>query len=194
MSGFQKLRTKPFPKRKRSLPQLKRRSGFLRRYARWLVIPGALLAAASFFAEDVYQDHINSTIEDAERQIEEAASPDESPTSKSEEKTAHESCKFSDTKELSLHFSDHIQDMWMESLACLDEVTQMGQKLKDLNQGTDELRAHIIVSAEQAKRFDQSEAGSKMIMDGAISAAERCKATIDSLAERCRVIALINLL
>lgn len=191
MRGFRRLVRKPLPKRKRTIPKLPftpepfvdRRPGFLQRHRRWLVIPGALLAAASFLAKDVYLDHINGTVDDVGRQIAEAASPDESPLSQAEKETAHKACKFPDTKELLQHFSDHVMDISTETLGCSLAVGDIARKLRDLNQETDELRAHIVVSDKENKSFDALEEGSNDTLARANSAVVRCKGITDSLVE-----------
>jgi hypothetical protein len=179
MRGFQRVRRKPFPRRTRKAPERKKRPGFLRRYARWLVVPGAILAAASFFAKDVYQESLNSSVEELERQIDASASPDELPLSAQEDSAMKVRCKPLLTT-FDKPGNANIED-------CSSALLDLYRKGEEVVAGTDNLQALIVLPTDAAENVRQIRSSADGALGVGIGLMGKCDAFTGSILQTLEV-------
>jgi hypothetical protein len=140
-------------------------------------VPGALLAAASFFAKDVYQERLSDEIAEMQHRIDIASTPDESPLSVGADETMKHRCETEwNANRLRPRVDfDKLDDVLTE---CGDGLKEMAQSARTIVGGSETLRSSIELSAQDSRTSVDLETRVLQALSDGASRLDRCKQTI----------------
>lgn len=113
----------------------------------WFIFSGALLTAGSFFAKEVYQEHLSDRRAGLERQIDEAANIDRQPLSEDKIEAIVKACEVTDRdvvrREDALQREEAIFDLGAKLADCRARMDAVSEEYHKLRTATNDLSSEV---------------------------------------------------